>query len=107
MNDEFNDIRPYADGEVKQAVKDLLADRQFAHILHSLAPWLPAFVRNALIRWAFIGINTTLQFQLRYMKPLVRRILRQCSTGYTFRHDGIEPGPERYTFMSRRIPHNV
>ena len=22
MNDEFNDIRPYADGEVKQAVKD-------------------------------------------------------------------------------------
>ena len=95
MNDEFNVIRPYADGEVKQAVKDLLADRQFAHILHSLAPWLPAFVRNALIRWAFIGINTTLQFQLRYMKPLVRRILRQCSTGYTFRHDGIEPGPER------------
>ena len=100
MNDEFNDIRPYADGEVKQAVKDLLADRQFAHILHSLAPWLPTIVRNALIRWAFIGINTTLQFQLRYMKPLVRRILRQCSTGYTFRHDGIEPGPERYTFMS-------
>lgn len=100
MNDEFDDIRPYADGEVKQAVKDLLADRQFAHILHILAPWLPTIVRNTLIRWAFIGINTTLQFQLRYMKPLVRRILRQCSTGYTFRHDGIEPGPERYTFMS-------
>ncbi len=100
MNDEFDDIRPYADGEVKQAVKDLLADRQFAHILHSLAPWLPACIRNRLIRWAFIGINTTLQFQLRYMKPLVRRILRKCSTGYTFRHDGIEPGPERFTFMS-------
>ena len=65
MTDEFDDIRPYADGEVKQAVKDLLADRQFAHILHSLAPWLPASIRNLLIRWAFIGIHTTLEFQLR------------------------------------------
>ena len=100
MTDEFDDIRPYADGEVKQAVKDLLADRQFAHILHSLAPWLPASIRNLLIRWAFIGINTTLEFQLRYMKPIVRRILRKCSTGYTFRHDGIDPGPQRFTFMS-------
>ena len=47
-----------------------------------------------------MGVNSTLDFQLRFMKPIVKYVLRKCSTGHSFTHKGIEPGTERYTFMS-------
>ena len=49
---------------------------------------------------ATLGIHSTLDFQKRFMKPVVNYILRSCSTGHTFIHNGIRPGKERYTFMS-------
>ena len=96
----FDEIRPFAAGEVKGAVESLLADRQFSRMLKGFVPWMPGWMRNGLIRLAFVGVNTPLQFQLRYIKPVLKRILRKCSTGYTFAYTGIEPGPERYTFIS-------
>lgn len=100
MQNEFDEIRPYGAGEVKQAVESLLADRQFSRLLKGFVPWLPGWMRNGLVRLAFIGVNTPLQFQLRFIKPIIRRLLRKCSNGYTFAYSGIAPGPERYTFIS-------
>ena len=80
----FDEIRPFAAGEVKGAVESLLADRQFSRMLKGFVPWMPGWMRNGLIRLAFVGVNTPLQFQLRYIKPVLKRILRKCSTGYTF-----------------------
>ena len=100
MNCEFEEIRPYASGEVKQAVESLLADRQFSRVLQGFLPWMPRWMRNCLIRLAFIGVNTPLQFQLRFIKPVLKHILRKCSTEYTMDFNGIAPGPERYTFIS-------
>ena len=100
MNYEFDEIRPFAAGEVKGAVESLLADRQFSRILKGFVPWMPKWMRNGLIRLAFVGVNTPLQFQLRFIKPVLKRILRKCSSGYTFAYSGIAPGPERYTFIS-------
>ena len=100
MNCEFEEIRPFAAGEVKGAVESLLADRQFSRILKGFVPWMPKWMRNGLIRLAFVGVNTPLQFQLRFIKPVLKRILRKCSSGYTFAYSGIAPGPERYTFIS-------
>ena len=97
---EFDEIRPYAKGEVKQAVESLLADRQFSRMMHGFLPWMPQWMRNGLVRLAFTGVNTPLQFQLRFIKPVLQHILRRCSTGYTFSYSGISPGPERYTFIS-------
>ena len=96
----FDDIRPFAEGEVKQAVESLLADRQFSRMLKGFVPWMPGWMRNGLIRLAFIGVNSPLQFQLRFIKPVLKRILRKCSTGCTMDFNGIAPGPERYTFIS-------
>ena len=96
----FDEIRPFAEGEVKQAVESLLADRQFSRLLKGFVPWMPKWMRNGLIRLAFIGVNTPLQFQLRFMKPVVKYILRKCSSGCTMDFNGIAPGPERYTFIS-------
>ena len=100
MNCEFEEIRPFAAGEVKQAVESLLADRQFSRVLQGFLPWMPRWMRNGLVRLAFIGVNTPLQFQLRFIKPVLKHILRKCSTEYTMDFNGIAPGPERYTFIS-------
>ena len=100
MNTEFDEIRPYNNGEIKQVVEELLHDRQFSRILKGLVPWLPQFLRNALIRTAFIGVNSTLDFQMRFMKPVVKYVLHRCARKVTFDYNGIEPGEERFTFVS-------
>lgn len=99
MNTEFDAIRPYNDDEVRGAIKSLLYDRQFSRLLKGMVP-LPLGLTRGLLRLSTIGVKTTLGFQLRFMKPVVKHVLRKCSTGYTFTHEGIAPGLERYTFIS-------
>ena len=100
MNDEYDAIRPYNDDEVRPAIESLLNDRQFSRILKGMLPILPLGMSRGMLRLATLGVKTTLQFQLRFMKPVVNHVLRKCSTGHTFRHDGIAPGEERYLFLS-------
>ena len=100
MNDEFSAIRPYNDDEVRPAIESLLRDRQFSRLLKGVAPFLPLGMSRGMLRLATVGIHSTLQFQLRFMKPVVNYILRKCSTGHTFQHDTIKAGDERYTFIS-------
>ncbi len=97
---DFDDIRPYAEGEMKEAFNSILADRQFSRILKGFAPWLPAGIRNTLLRSLFIGIKTPQDFQLRYMKHVVRHVLRKCSTGQSYNFDKSLRKDGAYTFMS-------
>ena len=60
--EEFSEIRPYEPEEMKQAFEDLLSDRQFNVIMKGFAPWLPKSVRNGLLRLAFTGVKTPLDF---------------------------------------------
>lgn len=108
---EFDDIRPYEPEEMKQAFEDLLADRQFNVIMKGYAPWLPKGVRNGLLRLAFKGVKTPLDFQMRFMKPVVKYIIRKHTDGCTFDDSALKspdvpyaalnarPG-SRYTFIS-------
>ena len=98
----FDEIRPYEAGEMQQAFRELLADRQFALVLKGFAPWLPKGARNGLLKLAFTGVKTPLDFQKRFMKPIVRHIIRKHTDGCTF-----DEGPlanndktQRYTFIS-------
>ena len=100
MESEFDAIRPYNDDEIPGVVDSLLHDRLMNAQLKTLLPWLPQWLRNGVIRLAFIGVHSTLDFQLRFMKPIVGYILRKCSNGATFEHSKITAGKERYTFMS-------
>jgi hypothetical protein len=98
---EFDEIRPYEPEEMQQAFNDLINDRQFALIMKGYAPWLPKSLRNALLRLAFIGVRTPLDFQMRFMKPIVKHIIRKHTDGTTF--DGrMLPADKslRYTFLS-------
>ena len=100
--EEFDEIRPYEAGEMKQAFEDLLSDRQFNAIMKGFAPWLPKGLRNGLLRLAFAGVKTPLGFQLRFMKPIVNYIIRKHTDGCTFDRSLLpadKQGP-RYTFVS-------
>ena len=100
MEHDFDTIRPYEKGEMKQALNDLLGDRQFQRILKGMVPWLPKAVRNGVFRLAFIGIDTPFDFQKRFMKPVVKNLIRKATTSFTFGHDAIQKGEARYTYMS-------
>ena len=100
MNSEFDDIRPYEPEEMKQAFEDLLADRQFNVIMKGYAPWLPKGMRNGLLRLAFKGVKTPLDFQMRFMKPVVNYIIRKHTDGCTFDDSLLQRGEPRYTFIS-------
>ena len=99
-NHEFDTIRPYNDDEVRPAIESLLNDRQFSRILKGMLPILPLGMSRGMLRLATVGVKSTLGFQLRFMKPVVNYVLRKCSTGHTFQHEGIEPGEERFLFLS-------
>ena len=100
--EQFDEIRPYEAHEMRQAFEDLITDRQFSVMMKGFAPWLPKTVRNGLLRLAFTGVKTPLDFQKRFMKPVVNYIIRKHTDGCTFDHD-LLPGArqdERYTFVS-------
>jgi len=98
---EFDEIRPYEAGEMKQAFNDLLNDRQFNVIMKGFAPWLPQGIRNGLLKLAFMGVKTPLDFQKRFMKPVVNYIIRKHTDGCTFDDEKLAKDTQlRYTFVS-------
>ena len=97
---EFDEIRPYEAEEMKPAFEALLGDRQFQMVLKGFAPWLPKPVRNGLLRLAFKGVNTPLDFQLRFMKPVVNYIIRKHTDGCCFDDAALMRKDSRYTFVS-------
>lgn len=98
--ESFDSIRPYNDDEVRDAIDSLLRDRQFSHILKGMVPFLPLAVSRGILQLATVGIHSTLGFQVRFMKPVVKYILWRCAKGCSFDHPDITAGPERYTFIS-------
>lgn len=96
---EFDEIRPYEEGEMKQALNDLLADRHFNKMMQGMVPWLPKGIRNGFFKLMFIGVKTPLDFQLRFMKHVVRYVLRKYAHGYSFDHKSIS-NKGNYLFIS-------
>lgn len=98
---EFDEIRPYEAGEMKQAFEDLMNDRQFSLVLKGFAPWLPQGIRTGLLRLAFMGVKTPLDFQKRFMKPVVKWIIRKHTDGCTFDDQQLlSDKSQRYIFLS-------
>ena len=94
----FDDIRPFERGEMKFALNELLRDRHFNKMIGGFLP-LPKVVRNALFKLLFVGIKTPLDFQVRFMKPIVRHILRKHANKASFEHDAICSNGN-YSFIS-------
>ena len=100
---EFDEIRPYEAGEMKQAFEELLNDRQFNVVMKGFVPWLPKSLRNGLLRLAFKGVKTPLDFQKRFMKPVVNYIIRKHTDGCQLFDASLKQGDgssPRFTFVS-------
>lgn len=96
---EFDEIRPYEKGEMKDALNQLLNDRHFNKMMQGFAPWLPKALRNGIFRMMFIGVKTPLDFQLRFMKHVVSYVLKKHARGYSFKYDSIS-NRGNYLFVS-------
>ncbi len=97
---DFDDIRPYSDEELHQALADLLSDRQFRVLLRGLVPWFPQSLLRGLLRISLVGLKTTLGFQKRFMKPAVAYLLRKYSDGCVFENPKVNSYDRRYAFLS-------
>lgn len=100
--EKFDPIRPYNDDEVKQAFNDLIEDRQFSRLIKGYLPWLPKFLRGGALKFVFkfSGVKTLLDFQVKFMKPVVEAVIKRSMTDIKF---GGRPAPDvngRYTFVS-------
>ena len=99
MNENFDEIRPYGPGEVKQAVESLLHDRQFMAMLKGFLP-LPKGVIRFAVRTMFIGVDTPLAFQKRFMSRVVRYVLKKCSDGCTYSGHPLPLKSQHHTYVS-------
>ena len=99
MNENFDEIRPYGPGEVKQAVESLLHDRQFMAMLKGFLP-LPKGVICFVVRTMFIGVDTPLAFQKRFMARVVRYVLKKCSDGCTYSGHPLPLKSQHHTYVS-------
>lgn len=97
---DFDDIRPFGEGEMKTAFESVLHDRQFSKILKGMVPWMPAGIRNGLLRMMFIGIKNPLDFQKRYMKHVVNHVFHKCTTGHSAVFPQSLDRQGSFTFMS-------
>ena len=104
INSQFNEIRPYEAEEMQEAFEGLLNDRQFALVLKGFVPWMPKVVRNWLLRLMFRGVKTPLDFQMRFMKPVVKYIIWKYCDGISFDDSELKSqkgnSELRYTFVS-------
>ena len=97
---DFDEIRPYEPEEMPVVFEELLNDRQFNLVMKGFAPWLPKGVRNGVLRLLFKGVKTSQDFQVRFMKPVVKLELWRCTDGTTFGYPQDMRKDDRYLFIS-------
>ena len=97
---DFDDIRPYEPEEMPIVFEELLQDRQFNLLMKGFAPWLPKGIRNGILRLMFKGVKTSQDFQVRFMKPVVKLELWRCTTGTTFGYPEDINKDDRFLFVS-------
>lgn len=98
MNTEqdFEDIRPYSDDEINPALHRIVGVPEFSKVLEYIFP-----ERNKEDIIAELkGIHSAIDFQRKFMHPLVNSIVRKTSKGLTYSgFDLLVPGTP-YLFVS-------
>lgn len=97
---QFDDIRPYEKGEIKEALRTLLADRRFRSVLHYQVPFLPVSLVTGLLRLFTLGVDSPLQLQKRLMLPIVRYVRWRSTDGNKLIGSPLPPRDGHYLFLS-------
>jgi hypothetical protein len=82
--EDFEEIRPYRDSEINPALNRLISDPFFRHIPDFFFP----DQEIEMIKQQLSSINSSHEFQKKFVYPLLLSIVKRTSTGFT--HDGFE-----------------
>ncbi len=79
LNTEFDNIRPYNNSEISEAVKLLLSDKGFSKV----APFFLLDKKEQNIEKLLTNINTIEEFQQSFSNPFLDYIINETSNGLT------------------------
>ena len=107
-SDQFDDIRPYTDAEVRPVLKRLLHDPAFITAIYKLRcgrwPWAPASLVKPLVaawlRFTLRNVHTVEDLQLQHVARLMNAMIRDTTDGFSV--SGIEHlhPSKNYLFIS-------
>ncbi|NDV66284.1 acyltransferase [Bacteroides sp. 224] len=93
---EFDDIRPYHDEELAEIFEELIADPGFEQAVTGALPEIPWEQKVAGMR----SSKTKLEFQKRFMYPLMWKLANNFSDGLTMDHSALKDKSMAYTYIS-------
>lgn len=97
---EFDEIRPVADGEIRENFEALLHDRLFMQVLRGFVPWMPKSLLRGLLRTTALGVKSALGFQKRYMLHAMHLLIWRTTRKLTFDHQALPQKRAGYTYLS-------
>lgn len=80
----FDEIRPYRDDEVKEKIRKLLDEEQFAQIVSYINPEVPF----DQIKAGMLGMQTVYDFQSQMIVPMLEKLIEKTTNGVSA--DGLE-----------------
>lgn len=93
---DFEDIRPYHDGEVVEKLNSLIAEEQFQQIIKQVMPEVPFPMFERQMR----NISTVYEFQSKVVVPLLDKLLTKSTKGLKYKGvENLKKG-EHYLFVS-------
>lgn len=96
MVNEFEDIRPYDDCEISDAMQRIVSNPYFDYIVNFLYPDVPV----EAVKTKFRSFNSVHNFQVNIMNSAIQNIIKNSSSGLSY--SGIEnlSTSKRYLFLS-------
>ena len=96
MGNEFDDIRPYNDSEINDAMHRIVLSPFFENIVKFLYPNVPV----AHIKDKFLTFDNVHSFQVNVMNSAIQNIIKTSSAGLSY--SGVEnlSSSKRYLFLS-------
>ncbi len=93
---EFEKMRSFEDDEVRGAILSLLDDRSFRKIVKANVKFIPIW----LLKFYTKRFKTVNSFQLGMIYPILKRILRKATTGYSADFTALPQGREDFIYLS-------
>jgi hypothetical protein len=96
MVSEFDDIRPYNDSEISDAMNRIINDPIFDSIVAFIYPGVPV----ADIRAKFSTFRSVKNFQVNVMNSTIQNIVKNTSSGFSYNGLDFLSTDKRYLFIS-------
>lgn len=93
---EFDEIRPYAPEELPQVFDELVADPAFQAVINVIMPGVPLEALSHQLHQC----KTNLEVQATIFYPLLHKIIKEHSDGFTLNASSLPDKEKNYTFIS-------